>query len=74
MSGYFPSGPGSAPLPSPLSTPLTPRQGVKLSLADYRARRASGMVTPSTPTTDQTAVGENFAIPPPPQPSKSPDP
>lgn len=73
-STYFPSGPGSAPLPSPLSTPSTPRQGVKLSLADYRARRASGMVTPSTPTTDQTAVGENFIIPPPPQPSKSPDP
>lgn len=72
-SAYFSSGPGSAPPPSPLSTPSTPRQGVKLSLADYRARRASGMVTPSTPTTDQTAVGENFVIPPP-RPSKSPDP
>jgi hypothetical protein len=73
-ASYFPSATGSIPPASPLATPTTPRQGVKLSLADYRARRASGMVTPSTPTTDQTAVGENFIIPPPPQPSKSPDP
>lgn len=73
-SSYFPSATGSMPPASPISTPSTPRQGVKLSLADYRARRASGMVTPSTPTTDHNAIGENFVAPPPPQPSKFPDP
>ena len=72
-TSYFPSATGSIPPASPLATPTTPRHGVKLSLADYRARRASGMVTPSTPTTDQGAVGENFVMPPAPQASKSPE-
>ena len=68
MSGSATSGPLPA---SPIGTPLTPK---KLTLADYRARRASGMVTPST-STDPQSVGEGFAIPPPPlsQGSKSPD-
>jgi uncharacterized protein len=72
-ASYFPTaGTPGLPPPSPLGTPSTPK--VKLSLADYRARRASGMVTPSLPTTDGLALSEGFAIPPPPsQGSKSPD-
>jgi hypothetical protein len=73
-ASYFPTAgtPGLPPPASPFGTPSTPK--VKLSLADYRARRASGMVTPSLPTTDALALSEGFAIPPPPpQGSKSPD-
>ena len=74
-ASYFPTGgtPGIIPPASPLGTPSTPK--VKLSLADYRARRASGMVTPSIPATDSLSGGEGFAIPSAPsQGSKSPDP
>ena len=78
-TSYFPMSGSAAPatpgLPpaSPLGTPSTPK--LKLSLADYRARRASGMVTPSISASDPQSVGEGFAIPPPPlsQGSKSPD-
>lgn len=79
QSSYFPSSIGSVmavPPASPLTTPSTPK--VKLSLADYRARRASGMVTPSTPVADplsqHTSAGETFTAPPPPSHfSVSPD-
>jgi uncharacterized protein len=74
-TSYFPSTATAASLPpaSPVSTPLTPK--VKLSLADYRARRASGMATPSTPTTSDSLHHSEFVLPPPPtlQDSKSPD-
>jgi len=64
--------PGIIPPASPLGTPSTPK--VKLSLADYRARRASGMVASSIPTTDPLSSGEGFAMPSAPsQGSKSPD-
>ena len=59
-TSYFPmsSSTTSGPPPaSPIGTPSTPK--LKLSLADYRARRASGMVTPST-STDPQSVGEGF--------------
>ena len=73
MSGSTISVTPGLPPASPLGTPSTPK--VKLSLADYRARRASGMVTPSISTSDPQSIGEGFAIPPPPlsQGSKSPD-
>ena len=80
QTSYFPlsasSTTSSAPPASPLVAPSTPK--VKLSLADYRARRASGMVTPSTPVADPlsqaSSVGDSFTAPPPPsQMSTSPE-
>jgi uncharacterized protein len=83
-TSYFPpsalgaSGIPVAPLASPLGTPSTPGK-VKLSLTEYRARRASGMVTPSASITSDSltmhSVGEGFTAPPQPslQASKSPD-
>jgi uncharacterized protein len=72
-TSYFPSSnTTSLPPASPISTPSTPK--VKLSLADYRARRASGMATPSTPTTSDPFHHPEFVLPPrPSQGSKSPD-
>jgi hypothetical protein len=72
-TSYFPSANAmSLPPASPISAPSTPK--VKLSLADYRARRASGMATPSTPTTSDPFHHPEFVLPPlPSQGSKSPD-
>jgi uncharacterized protein len=74
-SSYFPtSNPPSATLPvqSPVA-PSTPK--TKISLADYRARRASGMVTPSTPSaTDPLAQTATDGFIPPPLPGcRSPE-
>jgi hypothetical protein len=74
LSGPLTSITPGAPPASPIGTPSTPK--LKLSLADYRARRASGMLTPSLSSSDPQSVGEGFVVPPPPplsQGSKSPD-
>jgi hypothetical protein len=74
-SSYFPnSNPPSATLPAPSPVaPSTPK--VKITLADYRARRASGMVTPSTPsaTDPLTQTATDGFIPPPLPGSRSPE-
>jgi len=79
-TSYFPtSTPSTSAAPSsqpPLTpgTPSTPK-AKKISLADYRARRASGIVTPSISTMADPMSSEPFAAPPAPsQGSKSPDP
>ena len=80
-TSYFPTSTGSTSTATQSQPPVTPGTPStpklkKLSLADYRARRASGIVTPSISTmADPMTSSESFAAPPaPPQGSKSPDP
>lgn len=73
-SSYFPTSAASLSFNQPLASPGTPLTPKRISLADYRARRASGIVTPSTANiTDpmSSSQSESFAVPP--APSKSPE-
>ena len=80
-TSYFPTSTGSTSTATQSQPPVTPGTPStpklkKLSLADYRARRASGIVTPSISTmADPMTSSDSFAAPPAPsQGSKSPDP
>jgi len=80
-TSYFPTSTASTSAATSSQPPVTPGTPStpklkKLSLADYRARRASGIVTPSFSTmADPMSASEPFAAPPAPsQGSKSPDP